>query len=68
MADATQKNPHAVALGKRGGKARVKSMTPEQLSEAGRAAVNKRWAEKRKASTLPLSSSPKHQKRRKKTQ
>jgi hypothetical protein len=42
------KNPHAVALGrkggKKGGKARAANLTPEQLSEAGRKAVLVRWA------------------------
>jgi hypothetical protein len=43
-----KKNPHAVALGKLGGKkgglARAAAMTPEQLSESGRKAVLARWA------------------------
>ena len=33
---AKKKNPAAVALGKKGGKARKRSLTPEQLSEIGR--------------------------------
>jgi general stress protein YciG len=32
------KNPHAAALGKKGGKARLKKMTKEQRSEIARAA------------------------------
>lgn len=41
MAD---KNPHAVALGRRGGLARAARLTPAQRSEAGRKAVLARWA------------------------
>ena len=37
------KNPHAVAMGKIGGKARMASLTPEERSELGRAAVEERW-------------------------
>jgi general stress protein YciG len=33
---AKKRNPAAVALGKRGGKARSKNLTPEELSEIGR--------------------------------
>jgi hypothetical protein len=43
-----KKNPAAVALGRRGGKARKKSQTKEQLSEQGRAAVQARWAKAKK--------------------
>lgn len=32
----TRKNPHAVALGRKGGKVRAASLTPEQLSAIGR--------------------------------
>jgi len=42
MGEKTKKNPHAVALGrlggKIGGKARAANMTAEQLSESGRIA------------------------------
>jgi len=38
-----KKNQAAVALGKLGGKARLKTMTPEERSEAGRKAVLARW-------------------------
>lgn len=42
-----QKNPAAVALGrlggKKGGKARAKSLTPEQRSEIARLAAQARW-------------------------
>jgi len=36
MATKPRKNPHAVALGRKGGKARAASLTPEQLSAIGR--------------------------------
>jgi hypothetical protein len=42
------KNPHAVALGKKGGKARIQKMTQEQRSEIARKAVLARWAKHRK--------------------
>jgi hypothetical protein len=42
------KNPNAVALGRlgglKGGKARMAKLTPEQRSEIGRKAAQKRWA------------------------
>ena len=45
--DGMAKNPHAVALGRKGGKkggpARAAKMTPEQRSEAARKAVMARW-------------------------
>ena len=41
------KNPFAVALGRRGGKARIANMTPEQLSEAMRKASAARWTRER---------------------
>lgn len=37
------KDPHAKALGKRGGKARAASMTPERRAEIARKAAEKRW-------------------------
>lgn len=46
------KNPHAVALGRLGGKARAAKLTPEQLSEIGRigaAATNAKKALKSSA-------------------
>ena len=43
-----RKNPHAVALGRKGGKIggakRAANMTPEERSEASRIAVQARWA------------------------
>lgn len=42
-----EKNPHAVALGrlggKKGGKARAAKLTPEQRSEISRKAAKARW-------------------------
>jgi hypothetical protein len=43
------KNRYAVALGKKGGKARAKNMTAKERSEGARMAVRARWA-KEKAS------------------
>jgi hypothetical protein len=37
------KNPAAVALGRRGGKARVRNQTAEQRSESARRAADARW-------------------------
>ena len=48
MAKKTGKNPHAVALGRKGGKARIQKMTPEQRSDIARKAVLARWAKHRK--------------------
>jgi hypothetical protein len=41
-----KKNPAAVQLGRKGGLARKKNLTKEQLSEIGKAAAGKRWAKK----------------------
>jgi MacB-like periplasmic core domain len=47
------KNPHAVALGRKGGKkggpARAAKMTPQERSESARKAVLARWAKRSKA-------------------
>jgi hypothetical protein len=49
---ARKKNPHAVALGKRGGskggKIRAAKLTPERRSEIARKAVLARWAKEKK--------------------
>ena len=37
------KDPAAVALGKKGGKARSEAMTPERRAQIARAAAAKRW-------------------------
>ena len=44
----TPKNAAAVALGRRGGKARVANQTPEQRAESARRAAAARWAEHKK--------------------
>ena len=38
------KDPAAVAMGKKGGAARAKSMTPERRAEIAKAAAAKRWS------------------------
>lgn len=48
MAKRKAKDPHAVALGRKGGKARIKKMTPEQRREIARKAVIARWAKHKK--------------------
>jgi hypothetical protein len=51
---AKEKNPAAVALGRKGGKkggpARAAKLTPEQRSESARKAVQARWARGREGS------------------
>jgi hypothetical protein len=37
------KDPAAVALGKKGGKARADAMTPERRAQIARAAAERRW-------------------------
>lgn len=46
------KNPHAVALGRNGGKARKKALTPERRSEIAHDAVEARWRRVREAALL----------------
>ncbi len=41
-----KKNPHAVALGKRGAKIRMRKLTPEQRRAIARKAVQARWAKR----------------------
>ena len=43
-----RKNPAAVSLGRRGGKARVRNQTPEQRKESARHAAQARWAKTKK--------------------
>jgi hypothetical protein len=38
------KNPHAVALGRKGGKARAKRLTEKERSEAAKKAIQARWS------------------------
>jgi hypothetical protein len=42
-----KKDPHAVALGRKGGKARLQKMTSEQRREIARKAIATRWAKVR---------------------
>jgi hypothetical protein len=44
MTGKKKKNPHAVAMGRIGGKARLQKLTPEQRREYARKAVLARWA------------------------
>ena len=39
-----EKDPNAVALGRKGGKARLRTMTREQRQEIARKAITARWA------------------------
>jgi hypothetical protein len=48
MVKKKEKDPHAVALGRKGGKARIQKMTPEQRREIARKAVLARWAKYKK--------------------
>jgi hypothetical protein len=48
------KDPAAKALGKKGGAARAKSMTPERRAEIAKKAAEKRWAPKVKAALTYL--------------
>jgi hypothetical protein len=54
---AKKKNPHAVALGKRGGskggKLRAQKLSPERRSEIARKAVLARWAKYKKDQQKP---------------
>jgi hypothetical protein len=43
------KNPAAVALGRKGGKARAKALTKAELSKIGKLAAAARWAKNRAA-------------------
>lgn len=45
----TQKNPAAVALGRKGGEATAKKLTQKQRSAAARKAAEARWKSKEKA-------------------
>ncbi len=50
-----KKNPHAVALGRKGGKkgglARAKALSPERRSEIARLAVQARWKKAKREKT-----------------
>ena len=42
--EAEGKDPAAVSMGKRGGKARAEKMTPERRAEIAKKAAEKRWS------------------------
>jgi hypothetical protein len=44
MTKKEEKDPNAVAVGRKGGKARLQKLTPEQRSDIARRAVIARWA------------------------
>jgi hypothetical protein len=48
MTKKSEKDPNAVALGRKGGKARLQKLTPEQRSDIARKAVKARWARAKK--------------------
>ena len=48
MTEKKQKNPHAVALGQLGAKARLVKLTPEHRREIAKKAINARWAKAKK--------------------
>lgn len=43
---APEKDPAAIALGRKGGLSRAKNLTPEQLAEIGRKGAEARWGKK----------------------
>jgi hypothetical protein len=45
-----KKNPHAVALGRKGGLQRTKNHTKQKLSQIGKAGAAARWGTRRKRS------------------
>ncbi len=56
------KNPHAVALGRKGGKIggkrRAQNLTAEQLSEIGRKGADTRWKKAKKGGGARIPSPP----------
>jgi hypothetical protein len=48
MTKKKEKDPNAVALGRKGGKARLQKLTPEQRRDSARKAVTARWARAKK--------------------
>jgi hypothetical protein len=47
------KNPHAVALGQLGAKARQESLSPERRREIAKKAIQARWAKEKKRRLEP---------------
>jgi hypothetical protein len=43
-----EKNPHAMALGRLGGKARLQKLTPERRRDIAKKAIEARWIKQRK--------------------
>jgi hypothetical protein len=48
------KNPHAVALGRKGGKARAKKLSEKERIEAAKKAIGARWAKYREDASNKL--------------
>ena len=48
MTKKKEKDPNAVALGRKGGKARLQKLTPEERSDIARRAVKALWARAKK--------------------
>ena len=48
MVKKSEKDPHAVHLGRLGGKARTQKLTAEQRSDLARKAARARWAKTKK--------------------
>jgi len=53
MAQKKDKNPHAVALGQLGARARSQKLTPEKRREIAQKAIRARWAKERKKKQQP---------------
>jgi hypothetical protein len=53
MAKKKDKDPNAVALGRKGGKARRNKLTPEQRREIASRAAKARWAARRSGGEKP---------------
>jgi hypothetical protein len=45
--DVKQKNPHAVALGRKGGKARAGKLSPDQRRRIAQKAAKARWGKRK---------------------
>ena len=53
MAIKKEKNPHAVALGQLGAKARLEKLTPARRIEIAKKAIHARWAKTKKKKRTP---------------
>jgi hypothetical protein len=53
MAKKREKNPHAVALGQLGAKARLRKLTPERRREIAKKAIQARWAKNKEKKAEP---------------